>query len=976
MSNLKLYRPYLIAVLLIIVMVSCLSFNGCKVKETTETVQEISEEVDSSQETSTEEETTAEEGDFNTCYLPEVFGEDSVIGGDNQAVVGPIGTLAAGALDKPDYCVSSYISWDITSLQGKEVRHAELIFDSNMVYKDPFAVVPMSIMTVDWGEKQFTPGITCNEGELVATSDKADFVISDGKLLEEIQKSIIGGKSRFQVKMFFDYPEDVDIHKAKEDEDLGYLNYRLGYIRLNVSAEGIETAREERPAHMYLADGVTGISYLSRPFVQTPFGIDIGPDGYIYMADSNGKHIVTLSPDGEIGDMGIWKDPNIWQSFWNYIYPWSVWNNSKPLDVAFDAAGNLYITDGAGVYKVKEDCSLEVLPGIQTPVHELAFSPSGELYYAHYKNFWEADGKIYKINNVGDLELVVEGLTFCFTLTIGQDGTIFTNNDDKVVRIDPETYEVREFYSRSVIEGGPRAVDAQGDIWVSGWIDNNFRVVQLSPDGEEKPFYINGKDGSDCYFKAEGIAIDSDGTQYWAGGMSSSVWKLVPTGQGDDDFRLEVISDYIGFVLDCLEASPDGNVYTINNRNQNELLCFAHDGNYKTILDCNEKDLPLLRHLAIDSKGTIYVNFIDGELSILETDGSLGHFASVSAAQMCCGFDDKIYALTDENQPKIVCIDGQDSVRTIIGNINGIKGCSLKEIRIAASPNGGIFVYNQSNADLYYITPEGREEFYINLKFCNLNTGGNVWPWEIAVTEEGEIYAHSWDLYRIDKEKNVYIHAFGTTDNNAIEISPDGNWLYIGESGLLMVPIDAESKKTDKRVWGKWFLPLEIETEGGIIVLSKQSDSWEGYRSADLEPGYAAGEYPVCSVRCFYSFDIEDLKNKNIKHAEFQLNTSSVVGDPFSYGPLCVKAVDWGERNLTLEDYDIDGEEIAEVHEQNFKIDNDKLTDAIKKAIDEKKSRLRLMLYFDVGESGISGDNQANYGGSIGARLLIYYTDK
>jgi len=910
------------------------------------------------------------EGELETFYLPEKYNEDSIIAEDNQGVVGPKSTLAVGNAPGNRLFFYSFVSWDITSLDGIKIEDAELIFNSSMIDGDPFSFGPIQVMVVDWGEKYLMPEDTYTEGELIATSDEADFVIDSEKLKDEIQKAIDSGKSRFQIKMYMDYPDE------NSGKYIGIINYKLGQIKLKVSARGVEdVSRNERPSHQYISDGITGVSYLYRDFLQTPQDIAYGPDGYLYIADGYGKHIVTISPEGEIDDMGIWKDPNIWQTFWNHEYetwaPYDLWNNACPRSLDFNSLGQLYISSN-NTFILNEDSSLEIIPNMDG-TEIISFGPNDELYYTMYGAHLEGEGKIFKIDSSGERVLVVDGLTSPRGLAVSLDGTIYTCNlrDERyydAVKFEPGASEFSEFYPAggNTVEVFPRAVDSDGDIWISGWINGGFHVFQLSPEGEEKPYYIDGKLGSEYHFSmgAQGIAFSEDGRMAWVSEVPE-IWELVPTGKGEDDFTLNVIHEgiYCGF---SLEASPDGNVYTFEGRSSSELLCFSQDGKYEIILDCKEEDLPDMRHVVVDSKGTIYINFSGGEISILEPDGSLTHYASLEAAQMTCGFNDNIYVLIEGS---IVCIDGIDSYKTIIRNINGIKDCSLEEIRIAASPDGGIFVYNQRTAGLYYITPEGKEEFFINLDYCNLGTGGFIHPWEITVTQDGEIYAESWDLYRIDKNKNVYLHAFGATDNNAIEVSPDGKWLYMNEWGAIsMIPIDAESKKHDRLIYkGFPFYPNLIWEEGYSIVTG---GSDEGVYESEVLKAYVNPD--GSSAKSIYSFDIEGIKGKDIEYAELILNTSKVSGDIFSYGPLCIAAVDWGDRGLVLDDFYIEGELIEKVYEHNFKINNDKLKEEIQKAVDAGKSRFKIMLYIDIGDKEVSEQIGASYCNMVGRKIVIY----
>ncbi|GAG19752.1 unnamed protein product, partial [marine sediment metagenome] len=183
--------------------------------------------------------------------------------------------------------------------------------------------------------------------------------------------------------------------------------------------------RSERPGHVIMAAGDVKAEYLYRGFVQNPGGIAWGPDGHLYIADELGRHVVRLSPNGTMSDLGTWRNPNMW-------------NENGPCDVVFNSKGNLYVNNHAGgLYAIGPDGNAKMLPGIRgQPVGGITFSSDDELYYTDM-----GGGRVLKVGADGQSQVVAHGIENAFDLVFGHDGTLYASqlSLSRVVRVDVTT---------------------------------------------------------------------------------------------------------------------------------------------------------------------------------------------------------------------------------------------------------------------------------------------------------------------------------------------------------------------------------------------------------------------------------------------------------------------------------------------------------------------------------------------------------
>ncbi len=559
-------------------------------------------------------------------------------------------------------------------------------------------------------------------------------------------------------------------------------NMGPAYVARSNEIEAPPTQRVERPGHVFMAAGGAKADYLYRGFVQVPGGIAWGPDGHLYVADQLGRHVVRLAPDGSMDDLGIWRNPGMW-------------NEDGPRDLTFDSVGNLFVSDHrGGIYAIGLDGSVEVLPGIRgQPVGGITFSLDDELYYTDM-----GGGRVLKIGADGKSQVVARGIENAFDLVFGSDGALYVsqNSLDRVVRVNVTTGEVNEFFS-APISGAQiyLAIDEDGDLWIRGC----NTLYQFASDGTQKPFYVNGK----RYFghtneldiqTAGGITFDDEG-RLWIASYNSSIRYLEPLLPGEDilGMTMTVIAPGFvpGFVAADLEVSCDGYVYVYNyNPTPGELWQVSPEGEIEVLLHLRERGNV---GMALDDQGKLYLGLPNGEIAWLDTNGKLRHYAWLHSWSMTFAADGYLYAVvgTGGEPRSVVRIAGRDNYRTLITQIDGKPlgghtGYGPGSVHIDPAPGEGLYIYDESHKRVYYVDFDGQASVVADLP-------GIGAPAAMAVSPEGDVFviphsslSYGYALHRIDPDGNIKIYAreiYG--DPLGAVVSSDGRWLYITENGAI-----------------------------------------------------------------------------------------------------------------------------------------------------------------------------------------------
>ncbi|UUW90185.1 Ig-like domain-containing protein [Pimelobacter simplex] len=341
---------------------------------------------------------------------------------------------------------------------------------------------------------------------------------------------------------------------------------------------------------------VTGLS--------SPRGIEVGPDGTLYVADTGNDRIVTLTPAG-----AGWTQA---------VLP--VTGLAAPHDVALDDDGNLYVTDTGNDRVVKltprtvqavadtatttggAPVTTDVrandngggaalaVPTVAThPAHgTVAVTPNGAITYTPDAGFSGTDTYTYAVRNAGG--------TVCdtaqVTVTVGQDnscGPVGTTGGT----------------GRTVIPSGIEypsqlAIDGDGRLFVTD--TDRGEVVRLTPSGSgfTRSVVATGVAG------AAGIAVDDDGNLFVTSWNAGTVTRLAPSGGGYTS--TVVASGPLLGQLHGIAVAPNGDLYVSANThqlNQGRVLRLVAASGYATEVVASGLTFP--HAVAVDPAGTAYV---------------------------------------------------------------------------------------------------------------------------------------------------------------------------------------------------------------------------------------------------------------------------------------------------------------------------------------------------------------------------------
>lgn len=217
--------------------------------------------------------------------------------------------------------------------------------------------------------------------------------------------------------------------------------------------------------------------------LSVPYGLKIDAAGNVYLADGANSRVLKITPGGTQSTVGSGFD--------------------QPTDVAIDGAGNVYITDGAN------NALYEVTPaGVQTTVETglsapwgVAIDGAGNLYVGE-----ESSGSVFELTPGGVQFNVATGLNLPYGVAVDSAGDLFiadcgSGNVYEVTPVGKKTTRASGLTCPSYV-----ALDPSGNLYVTEYASNGT-VAEITSDA----IVSLAIDISGPY----GVALDSGGNLYF-----------------------------------------------------------------------------------------------------------------------------------------------------------------------------------------------------------------------------------------------------------------------------------------------------------------------------------------------------------------------------------------------------------------------------------------------------------------------------
>jgi len=243
-----------------------------------------------------------------------------------------------------------------------------------------------------------------------------------------------------------------------------------------------------------------------------PFGGGVDAAGNIYVADQGNNLIRKLSPGGLVatvagnGTRGF-ADGNALEAQF-----------SSPYDVAADASGNLYVTDGNRIRKISTAGIVSTIAGNDTSA------------------FADGPGAVAKFNSPAGITLDASGNIYVADQSnnrirkISPDGLVSTIAGNGVDGFRDGAAADAEFGLPFGV-----AVDASGNVYVSDL--ENLRIRKISGAGSVSTLagtsttgYKDGNAATAEFGSTLGISVDGSGNVYVADGINNVIRKIDPSG--------------------------------------------------------------------------------------------------------------------------------------------------------------------------------------------------------------------------------------------------------------------------------------------------------------------------------------------------------------------------------------------------------------------------------------------------------------
>ncbi len=519
-----------------------------------------------------------------------------------------------------------------------------------------------------------------------------------------------------------------------------YFLTGLAFLSPPPSAHGLETYHFQRMWPV-----------LKSPvYLNEPIGIEIGPDGYIYIADHVNNQVQKLTSAGD---------------------PVSSWGQSGdgegefkgPYDVAVDAGGRIYISDYS-------NHRVQVFSGNGNFMEQWRFDDNGEPLFDKPSGIAiSPDGDIYVADTGEDRisRFTPDGrLVIRWGQRGGGDGEfhwprgVAVSPDGQVLVVDQENHRIQRFTAdgRFIDSWGERgsgpgmfnepddiAVDAAGTVYVTD--RSNTRVQRFEITGQFLGEWGHEGQGNGEFKEPSGIAISKDGNVFVVDSNLDAVQVFDADGVFLNRLGRKSGPGYFS-APDGLTLSPNGSVY-VADTGHHRIQQFDINGQFirqwgSEGSDPGEFSLPA--RIAADADGNLYVSDFDNDrIQVFGPDG-------------------EFIRSWGESSP---------------GSLNLPYG-------IAVGPDGRIYMADKGNNRIQVFEADGRLVSVIP------EENGPKWPEGIAVNSEGVIFVTDYDCNCIKQytQDGTFLGQIGGPGDgelefdipNAISLDTDGN-LYVTDMG-------------------------------------------------------------------------------------------------------------------------------------------------------------------------------------------------